>query len=57
MTSALDGDEWSVSRPGRFTPSESVPSTHWIGNQSGYGGEEKNSQPLPGLEPPNTMMN
>jgi hypothetical protein len=26
LTSALDGDEWSASRPGRFAPS-----THWIG--------------------------
>jgi hypothetical protein len=24
----------------------------WPHNQSAYGGEEKNSQPLPGLEPP-----
>jgi hypothetical protein len=26
LTSALAGDEWSASRPGRFTPG-----THWIG--------------------------
>jgi hypothetical protein len=31
LTSALDGVEWSVSRPGRFTPGESAPGTHWIG--------------------------
>jgi hypothetical protein len=24
-TSALDGSEWSVSRPGRFTPGERIP--------------------------------
>jgi hypothetical protein len=37
---------------------ERAPDTHWIGSwvgpqmRSGRGGEEKNSQPLPGLEPP-----
>jgi hypothetical protein len=31
LTSALVGDEWSTSRPGRFTPGESAPGTHWIG--------------------------
>jgi hypothetical protein len=31
LTSALDGDEWSASRPSRFTPRERVPDTHWIG--------------------------
>jgi hypothetical protein len=30
LTSALVG-EWSASRPGRFTPGERVPGTHWIG--------------------------
>jgi hypothetical protein len=25
------GGEWSVSRPGRFTPGERTPGTHWIG--------------------------
>jgi hypothetical protein len=30
LTSALDRGEWSVSRPGRFTPSERAPGTHWI---------------------------
>jgi len=44
--------EWSASRPGRFTSEESP----WYplgGHQrrSGRGGVEKNSQPLPGLEP------
>jgi hypothetical protein len=29
--SALDGDEWSASRPFRFTPWERAPDTHWIG--------------------------
>jgi hypothetical protein len=29
LTSALDGGEWSASRPGRFTPKEGDPGTHW----------------------------
>jgi hypothetical protein len=32
LTSALDGDEWSASRRGRFTRREQVPGTHWIGD-------------------------
>jgi hypothetical protein len=28
---ALAGGEWSFSRPGRFTPGERAPGTHWIG--------------------------
>jgi hypothetical protein len=31
LTSALAGGEWSASRPGRFTPGERAPGTHWIG--------------------------
>jgi hypothetical protein len=31
LTSALDGGEWSASCPGRFTPREKAPGTHWIG--------------------------
>jgi hypothetical protein len=31
LTSALDGGERSASRPGRFTPRETAPGTHWIG--------------------------
>jgi hypothetical protein len=31
LTSALDGVEWSASRPGRFTPRERATGTHWIG--------------------------
>jgi hypothetical protein len=31
LTSALAGGEWSASRPGRFTPEERAPGTHWIG--------------------------
>jgi hypothetical protein len=35
LTSALDGGEWSVSRPGRFTPKERAPGIHWIGGLVG----------------------
>jgi hypothetical protein len=35
LNSALDGDEWSASRPGRFTPKERAPGTHWIGGWVG----------------------
>jgi hypothetical protein len=31
LTSALDGGEWSTSRPDRFTSRERAPDTHWIG--------------------------
>jgi hypothetical protein len=31
LTSALAGSEWSASSPGRFTPEEKSPGTHWIG--------------------------
>jgi hypothetical protein len=31
LTSALVVGEWSASRPGRFTPGERDPGTHWIG--------------------------
>jgi hypothetical protein len=32
---ALVGGEWSASRPGRFTPGEIAPSTHWTGGWVG----------------------
>jgi hypothetical protein len=35
LTSALDGGEWSASRPGRFTSRERAPGTHWIGGWVG----------------------
>jgi hypothetical protein len=31
LISALDGGEWSVSHPGRFTPRVKAAGTHWIG--------------------------
>jgi hypothetical protein len=35
LTSALDVGERSASRPGRFTPRERAPGTHWIGGWVG----------------------
>jgi hypothetical protein len=35
LTSALDGGEWSASRPSRFTSRERAPGTHWIGGWVG----------------------
>jgi hypothetical protein len=35
FASALDGGEWSASRPDRFTPKERAPGTHWIGGWVG----------------------
>jgi hypothetical protein len=35
LTSALDGGEWSASRPGRVTTRETAPGTHWIGGWVG----------------------
>jgi hypothetical protein len=57
LTSALDGGEWTASRPDHFTSMERTryPLDRRLGgrqNRSGRGGEEKNSQPLPGLKPP-----
>jgi len=47
LISALDVDEWLLSRPSRFTPWERAPGTiyirGWVGphSRSGYRGEEK----------------
>jgi hypothetical protein len=35
LTSALDGGEWSASRPGRFIPREKAPGNHWVGGWDG----------------------
>jgi hypothetical protein len=35
LTSALDGGEWSASRPDRFTSRKRAPGTHWIGGWVG----------------------
>jgi hypothetical protein len=55
LTSALVGGEWSASRPGRFTPEERAPGTHWIGGwvdlRAGQDDLEKiKFLTLPGLE-------
>jgi hypothetical protein len=53
LTSALDGGEWSASRPCHFTPGEKSPGSYWIGGWVDFrAGEEKHSQPSPGTEPP-----
>jgi hypothetical protein len=55
FTLALAGGEWSASRPGRFTPGERAPGTHWIGGwvdpRAGLDNVEKRKFfTLPGLE-------
>jgi len=56
LTSALDGGEWSASRPSGFTPQGSSPCypvdrrLGGLQSQSGRGDEEKNSQLLPKLK-------
>jgi hypothetical protein len=55
LTSALVRGEGSSSRPGRFTPGERAPSTHWIGGwvdlRVGLDDLEKTKfLTLPGLE-------
>jgi hypothetical protein len=35
LTLALAGGDWPASRPGRFTPRERAPGTHWIGGWVG----------------------
>jgi hypothetical protein len=54
-TSALLGGEWSTSRPGRFTPGERAPCSHWIRGRvdlrAGLDDLEKRKfLTLPGLE-------
>jgi hypothetical protein len=54
LTAALAEGEWSASRPGRFTPGERAPGTHWIGwvdPRADLGDMEKRKfLALPGLE-------
>jgi hypothetical protein len=57
LTSAVDGIDWSASRPGRLSPGKgpTFPLVRRLGgpqSRSGCGGEEKNSQLLPRIEPP-----
>jgi hypothetical protein len=35
LTLALDGDEWSDSRPGRFKPGEITSGARWVGGWVG----------------------
>jgi hypothetical protein len=49
LTSAIAGVERSASRPGRFTPGEKAPGTHWIGAWVDYL-EKRKFLTLPGLE-------
>jgi hypothetical protein len=58
LTSALDGEEWSASRPGRaFSPGERTPSTpctgDWVGPRAGLNTDPigKVLLPLPGSNP------
>jgi hypothetical protein len=56
LTSALDGDEVSASRPDRFTPEEKSSDTHcvrgWVGLRFGLDAvEERKNFPLPEIEP------
>jgi len=55
--SAQEGDKWSASRSGRFTSGKELgyPLHRRLGGPQSRCGrveEEKNTQPLPGLEPP-----
>jgi hypothetical protein len=54
LTSALVGGEWPASRPGRFTPGERVPCTHWTGGwvdpRVGLDEEKRKFLTLPGFE-------
>jgi hypothetical protein len=55
LTLALVGGECSASRPGRFTPCERAPGTHWKGGWVGPRSslddmEKKKFLTLPGLE-------
>jgi hypothetical protein len=57
-TSALDGGEWSASRPGHaLDPEKGPPGTHctggWVGPRAGLDTEARGKflSPLPGIEP------
>jgi hypothetical protein len=55
LFSALDRGEWTISRPGCFTPRERAPDSHlkegWLDPTAGVDAvEKKNLLPLPGIE-------
>jgi hypothetical protein len=52
LISALDGGEWSVSHPGRFTPRERtlVPIRGWVGPRTVLDAEVKRKIPSPRRE-------
>jgi hypothetical protein len=51
LTSTQVGGEWSASRPGRFTPGERAPGTHWVGLRTCLDEVEKRKfLTLPGFE-------
>jgi hypothetical protein len=59
LTLELDGREWSVSRPGRFTLGKGTPETHWTGGwldpTASLDVVENRDKSLPcpsGIEPP-----
>jgi hypothetical protein len=57
LTSALDGGEWSASRPGRLTPGKIAPCIHWRGGWAGPRAcrdamEKRKILSLPGVELP-----
>jgi hypothetical protein len=51
LTSALNGGEWSASRPGRVYPRKMTPCTHciggWVGLRAGLDTEARGKNPLP----------
>jgi hypothetical protein len=47
LTSTLDGGKWSASRPGRFTPRERDPGTHWVGPRASLDAVVKRKIPSP----------
>jgi hypothetical protein len=51
LTSAVDGGEWLVSCPGRFTPRERAPGIHciggWVGSRIGLDAVAKRKIPSP----------
>jgi hypothetical protein len=53
MTSALDGVEWSASRPGRALPPRTHCTGGWVGPRAGLGTEARGKDLLPllGIEP------